>query len=46
MKVSMFIVTGLMLSSSVAGVSLTYEEHTQIESLSLSFSEPSFVDDG
>jgi hypothetical protein len=45
MKVSVFIVIGLMLSGSVAAVSLTYERHTQIESLSLSFSEPSFVDD-
>lgn len=46
MKVSVFIAIGLILSSSVAAVSFTYEEHTLTKSLSISFSEPSFVDDG
>jgi hypothetical protein len=42
----MFIVIGLMLSSGSAAVGLTNTEQTQVESVSLSFNTPSFVEDG
>jgi hypothetical protein len=46
MKKTVFFILGLLLFSSVAAVGQTSGEHTQTQSLSLSFNEPVLVDGG
>ncbi|HUS99214.1 MAG TPA: C25 family cysteine peptidase [Candidatus Thermoplasmatota archaeon] len=46
MKILVFFIVGILLSSSIVAFGLTREEHLQMQSLSLSFNEPTLVDDG
>jgi hypothetical protein len=46
MKITVFFIIGILVSSSVIIIGLSNEEHTQMYTLSVSFHEPSFIANG
>jgi hypothetical protein len=46
MKISVFFITGFLVMSSVLVTGLTQEEHRQTQRVSLSFEEPTLIDNG
>lgn len=46
MRITVFFIIGILISSSLMVTSVTQEHHDQMYSVSLSFDEPTFIDDG